>query len=74
MPEAPNTINRIRIYTTKILDPFSFFAIFAVQRPRRMSERYYRVLAAKLNDTPPEMATLVLLDSSGLEMVRPTPT
>ena len=31
-------------------------------------------LAVKLKEMPPEMATLVLFDSSGLEIVRPTPT
>ena len=31
-------------------------------------------LAVKLKETPPEMARLVLFDSSGLEIVRPMPT
>jgi formate/nitrite transporter FocA (FNT family) len=48
---------------------FAFFAVFVV----RASEGCYGVLAEKLNEMPPEMARLVLFESSGLESVRPTP-
>ena len=40
----------------------------------RAGERRYRVFAEKLTEMPPDTARLVLLDSSGLDSVRPTPT
>ena len=59
------------------LRAFALFAAFAVMPEVRLkadSTAYGVFFAEKLNEMPPEMARLVLFESSGLESVRPTPT
>ena len=69
----------------EFLLPFVNFMIFVVQktlgnsawtRPRSSQRGAAGVgfFVVKLKETPPEMARLVLLSSSGLEIVRPMPT
>ena len=70
---------RSKITKSDLLRVLRYFVLFVVRagedvRLKADTTNYGLLLAEKLNEMPPEMARLVLFESSGLESVRPTPT